>query len=251
MKISDLEFFLVEIDRSDTSEPVRSLLVCLSTDSGEEGWGEAPMSFPLGQLRARRETIQSAVIGRSVFDVEEMVRLDALDEKPLRCALEMASWDLTARLLRQPLCHLMGGCYRRRIPLVARLPLAEADGCARFAREFAERGFHAQVVQATGDVAADGQRVAAVLEAAGEQSEIRFDGCGSFSVEQAAELCFRFEGGGVRYFLDPLASESPEGLDQFTELARQTSFPLGVSRSLRSARQVMAIDWTFANSGQS
>ena len=33
----------------------------------------------------------------------------------------MAVWDLLGRVLRQPLCNLLGGYYRRRVPLSVRL----------------------------------------------------------------------------------------------------------------------------------
>ena len=122
MKIRDIDFHLVQMDRVDGGPPVRSLLVCLTSDAGEEGWGEAPLPWRLTELAPRRDALLPSLEGRSVFDVEELSALDAVDSPALASALEMAGWDLVGRVLGQPVCHLWGGCYRQRIPLVVRLP---------------------------------------------------------------------------------------------------------------------------------
>ena len=43
MTINDLELYLVEVPCAELSVPVRSVLARLTTDSGREGWGEAPL----------------------------------------------------------------------------------------------------------------------------------------------------------------------------------------------------------------
>ena len=54
MKICDVELTLAEIPRNDGRPPVRSLLVCLVTDSGREGWGEAPLRWRADELQDRQ-----------------------------------------------------------------------------------------------------------------------------------------------------------------------------------------------------
>jgi len=94
MKINDLEFSLVETCRVDTQQPVRSVLVRLTTDSGMEGWGEAAIGWRAGELAARRDAMLPLLVGRNVFDIEELHAAEPLGSAPLRCALEMAFWDL-------------------------------------------------------------------------------------------------------------------------------------------------------------
>ena len=94
MKINDLEFHLVEIGCTGLAQPVRSLLVRLTTDSGLEGWGEAGVAWRLGELSARRDALLPVLAGRSIFDIEELHTLEALAPPPLRAAVEMACWDL-------------------------------------------------------------------------------------------------------------------------------------------------------------
>ena len=124
MKINDLEFYLVQIDRSESEEPVRSVLVRLTTDSGLEGWGESALGWQAEELAGRRDALLSVLAGRSIFEIEELHSLEVLSDAGLRSALEMAFWDLVGRAAGQPLCNLFGGGYRRRIPLAVRLRLA-------------------------------------------------------------------------------------------------------------------------------
>src|SRR5947209_615482 len=114
MHISDLELFIIELPGSGGA--VRSLVVRLAADTGLEGWGEMRKAWRAGELAARRGALLSVLAGREVFDVESILALDALADRALACGLEMALWDLIARAARQPLCHLLGGGYRGRIP---------------------------------------------------------------------------------------------------------------------------------------
>ena len=238
MEISDLEFYLVEIGCNGPQQTVRSLLVRLGTESGLEGWGEAEIGWRAAELAARRDTLLPVLTGRSVFDVEELLELEALRPAPLRCALEMASWDLVGRTVGQPLCHLFGGAYRRRIPLAVRLNGSSADRVAQIGRELAEQGFHSQIITSSARPEEDLRTVAAVCESAGERAELRLDGAANYDLETARDLCAQLESAGLQFFLDPL--ETAE-LDLVGSLRRQTSVPLAVWRTIGSPADVLAL----------
>jgi L-alanine-DL-glutamate epimerase-like enolase superfamily enzyme len=176
--------------------------------------------------------------GRSVFDVEELLGLEALRPAPLRCALEVAFWDLVGRTVGQPLCHLFGGGYRRRIPLAVRLAGPAADRVAQVARELAEQGFHSQIITASGRPEDDLGTTAAVWESAGERAELRLDGAASYDLETARDLCAQLEPVGLQFFLDPL--NTPE-LDRVVSLRRQTGVPLAVWRAIGGPADVLAL----------
>jgi len=245
MKINDLEFSLVEIERSDGGKPVQSLLVCLSTDSQVEGWGEAPVSWRIGEFSQRREALLASYAGRSVFDVEELLHLDAADDPSLRAALEMALWDLIGQVVGQPIHNLMGGSYRSRIPLVARVPVSSPDETARASRDLIERGFHTQIVAATGNAQQDAEVVRSVLEAAGDQVEIRVDGGGKFTPDDAEQFLLDVDDCGVHFLLDPLP---PHQWAEMAHLVRRTDVPMAVSAGVQSPRDVMAMARTGAAS---
>ena len=263
MIISDLEFYLVEIACDGQAAPLSSLLVRLSTDAGLEGWGEAQLKWRASELGPRRDAILPVLAGRSVFDIEELLELEALTTAPLRSALEMASWDLVGKRARQPLCHLFGGAYRQRIPVAVRLtaagPTDHASGptfgwCparsvpgfaavpdgrpAQLARELAEQGFHSQILTSSADPERDRQTLEAVRRAAGERVELRFDAAANYDIETARELSADLEADALEFMLDPLQAGD---LDEIASLRRQTSVPLAVWRSIRGPADVLAL----------
>ena len=238
MRINDLEFYLVEIARMGFLTPVRSLLVRLSTDSGLEGWGEAAGAWRPGELSARREALLPILTGRSIFDIEELHAIEALGNPPLRSAVETACWDLLGQAAGQPLCRLLGGEYRQRIPLAARLEGRRPAHAAQIARELSEQGFHTQIVTAVGEVELDQQLLAAVHESLGDRSNLRLDARASYTPDAARELCSQLEYDHLQVLLDPLATRE---LHPVLALGRQTAVPLGVWRAIRSPVDVVAL----------
>lgn len=238
MEINDLEFYLVEIGRNEPGRPVRSLLVRLLTDEGLEGWGESSLAWRAAELAPRRDALLPVLAGRSIFDIEELHVLEALANPQLRAAVEMAFWDLAGRAAGQPLCRLLGGEYRRRIPVAVRLADGTPRRMARVARTLAEHGFHAQIVASGGRIEDDVAALAAVREALGDRAELRLDAMARFDVETARDLCAALEYAGVRFVLDPLGTRE---LYPVASLGRQTGVPLAVGRAIGGPADVLAL----------
>lgn len=238
MIISDLEFFLVEIGCVGNQPPVRSLLVQLSSNSGVRGWGEARVPWRASELAARRDWLLQVLAGRSVFDIEELLGLEALRSAPLRCAVEMASWDLVGRALRQPICHLFGGGYRRRIPLAVRLAGGTPQQTAQTARELADRGFHAQILRTCGQTEGDLETLVALRGIAQERTAVRLDAAERFDIDSAREFCNQADDATLELLIDPLPGEA---WDQLASLRRQVNTPLAVWRSIQSPADVLSV----------
>lgn len=238
MKIRDLEFFLLEGGRNGSTGGRSSLLVRLAAGAGSEGWGEATVTWRSDEPAARRNALLPVVIGRSVFDIEELLTLDELRESALRSAVEMASWDLIGRIVGQPLCHLMGGSFRCRVPLTIRIPSGPAPRVAQWSRELAGQGFHAQVISATGQPDDDIHTVSAIRQSLGERIQLRLDGQGRYDLATARDLCAELEYAQLECFFDPLLIME---LHELAALARQVSVPLGACRMLRTLGDVFVL----------
>ena len=148
----------------------------------------------------------------------------------------MAVWDLLGRVLRQPLCNLLGGYYRRRVPVSIRLPGSHPKTIAHISRELAEQGFHTQTIASSGRPDEDIKNVAAIREMVGDRVELRLDGLGRFDMETARDLCAGLEFEGLQFFLDPL--NAPE-LHAMASLGRQTSVPLAAWRAIHGPADVL------------
>lgn len=231
MKINDLEFYLVSIGQTGLATPVLSLLVRITTATGVEGWGEAGPVWRAGELIARREALLAVLEGRSVYDIEELHTLEALAPPPLRSAVEMAVWDVLGRVLRQPLCNLLGGYYRRRVPVSIRLDGHKPTHTAQICRELAEQGFHTQTIAGTGHLDEDLATLTEIREMVGDRVELRFDGMARYGLEAARDLSAGMESHDLQFFLDPLATRE---LHPVASLGRQTSVPLAVWRAIHS-----------------
>lgn len=236
--LNDLEFYRVRIGCTGQVAPVWSLIVRLATDSGLEGWGEARVGWRPAEMPARRDALLPLLVGRSIFDIEDLLSLDALASAPLRSALEMASWDLIGRATRQPICHLFGGGYRDRISLAVRLSGSDPQEAACLGRELAGKGYHTQVIASTGSLEADVALVDAVRESAHEWAELRFDAAGAYSFDDARDLCMELEGDLVQYVIDPLP---PAELESTAALRRQTTVPIAICRGIQSPADVLAV----------
>ncbi len=237
MNISDLEFTLVEMAHVGSQQRLRRVLVRLATDSGLEGWGESELNWRAAELSARRDVLLPVLAGRSIFDIEELHTLEPLSPPPLRCAVEMAFWDLMGRFVGQPLCHLLGGSYRRQVPLAVRLSGHLPERLTQLARELAEQGFHCQIVACSGQAELDLNVLRAVRENLGDRAEMRLDGLGKYNPEAARLLCAELENDGLQCFIDPLSTAEIHAMGA---LARQTSVPLGVWRAIHGPGNVLA-----------
>ena len=238
MILSDLDFYLVEIPCDQSQAPVRSVVVRLATDGGLEGWGEAQLPWRASELAARRDALLPVLTGRSVFEIEDLLALDALRPAALRSAVETASWDLVGRIARLPLHRLFGGAYRPRIPLSVRLNGKTSSQVVQLAREMAERGFHSQIITSSGRPAWDAETVAEVRETLGSRIELRFDAASRYDLETARELCGELEHSGLRFVLDPLRSNE---LDEIAALRRQTCVPLAVRQAIQRPADMLAL----------
>jgi L-alanine-DL-glutamate epimerase-like enolase superfamily enzyme len=150
----------------------------------------------------------------------------------------MACWDLIGRRVGQPVYRLLGGEYRRRIPLAMRLPGGSPDRLARVAREMAAQGFRCQVVGSSGQPRLDRQLLHAVRESVGDRMELRLDGLAQYDFETARDLCGDIEADHVQFFLDPLRVRE---LYPLAALGRQTRVPLAAGRAIHGAADVLAV----------
>ena len=233
MKIHDLEFFLAAVRAGRVARA--DAIVAGAASRPRRDWragANRRSAGGMGELAPRREALLAVLAGRSVFDIEELHTLDVLSPAPLRSAVEMAVWDLLGRVLRQPLCNLLGGYYRRRVPVSIRLAGCHPKNIAHVSRELADQGFHTQTIVSSGRPDEDLKNLAAIREMVGDRVELRLDGQRQFDMEAARDLCAGLEFEDLQFFLDPLAA--PE-LHALASLGRQTSVPLAAWRAIRGA----------------
>lgn len=144
MKITDVTTFLL---------PWGSLFVKVSTDEGIDGWGEcSPMNGHVLQAMVVH-VLKPLVIGGDPFDNDVLwermllkpYKLGPHGAQPEAIAgIDIALWDIMGKATGRPICQLLGGRFRERIPVYfsygwkRRSPPKE--GAAELARRV-EQGF--------------------------------------------------------------------------------------------------------------
>jgi glucarate dehydratase len=139
-------------------------------------------------------------------------------------AIEIALWDIQAKLQNAPLYQLLGGAIRTEIPLTEyfafRLPGHDEPGeatptdiaryCARMIDEFEADGFEGKL--GTLPLSQEAQMVREVRAAIGEDRLLRLDANGGFTVATALAYWRAIAPYNIRTFEDPV--------DTFEEMRR-------------------------------
>ncbi len=127
--ISKVELFPVTTPRL-YGEPSQHVMVCLTAADGTEGWGEMsdlshlPAMMP--DVRDLELVLSNLLNGASPMEtnrIEDMMRANFPGTRfhgkacLVRAGVSIAAHDLKARLLGVPLCDLLGGRRRSRIPI--------------------------------------------------------------------------------------------------------------------------------------
>lgn len=226
------------------SDTIDCCVVRIETDNGAVGWGEA--KAPVG-AEATALIIDSLlapiVLGADPFDVRVLwermfgamrVRghsngfwLEAIS------GIDIALWDLTGRLLDQPIHKLLGGAFRERLRVYASGLPALYDGSDDEALErLADRalsivadGFLAMKMAVGNGVDVDRRAVAAVKEAIPNTVDLFVDAAGVYEPQQAIRLGRYLEEMNVGWFEMPIPTDNLPG---YVQLANALDIPIAL-----------------------
>jgi len=128
-------------------------------------------------------------------------------------AVDVALWDLKARLLELPLAHLLGR-YHEGVPVYGSGGFTSytdaelSDQLAGWAAEGIPRG----KMKVGREPERDPERVRAARAAIGPDEQLFVDANGAYSRKQALRLASAFAEYGVSWFEEPVSSDDLEGL---------------------------------------
>jgi L-alanine-DL-glutamate epimerase-like enolase superfamily enzyme len=128
-------------------------------------------------------------------------------------AVDIALWDLKARLLEQPLAVILPR-FRDSVPIYGSggFTSLTPDELREQVHGWAAEGIPRIKIKVGREKPADAERVRIAAEAAGEGTELMVDGNGAYSAAEAVEWAHRFREQGVRWFEEPVSSDDLAGL---------------------------------------
>jgi L-alanine-DL-glutamate epimerase-like enolase superfamily enzyme len=128
-------------------------------------------------------------------------------------AVDVALWDLKARLLGIPLAMLLGG-MRIEVPVYASggFTSTSLDALAIEIAGYVGAGHRRIKIKIGREPNIDGERVRVARQAAGPDVELMVDANGAYERKQALAMADAFVRDGVVYFEEPVSSDDLEGL---------------------------------------
>ncbi len=204
-------------------------LVEVQTDEGISGWGECfgPGNVALANKAIVERVIAPMIIGHDPLDREviwhkiyNLLRDHGQKGMPLQAqsGVDIALWDLTGKITGQPLCKLIGGKFRERVPVYGYAMMLKrqdlASQVARFKDEAAsirQAGFVATKMKVGLGVAADTKLVTAVRSGVGEDYRFMVDANHCYSVDDALEIGRVLDDLNAYWFEEPVAPEDHAG----------------------------------------
>ena len=241
MKVSNVKSTIIRVPYSDAvrfpggtkidqrPEGYVTIIVELETDRGIVGVGE---SVRVGEPERQLETLNRAVnrvMDEDVFDIERIRDRIGWDDVTgnvrTLCGLESALWDAMAKACGEPLCKLLGGMVRTRVPFMPVLHrYPEVEAIVDEARELTARGFtcfQIKVGAMGGTEEEDLEVIEAVREGVGPDIRLAMDANGHWSGETALRMIRKMEKYHPFYVEDPV----PE-LDLLADIKRQVGTPI-------------------------
>ena len=247
MEITDLQLHPIRT-RRETGQVTPHVIVTLDTREGIVGLGEMSdlghfALEDLPPLSALRQSLLGILRGRDPYDTTELAARLAAEfsggpyHNEIRCGVELALWDASAKGAGVPVYKLLGGKVRDRFrvcyPIFRMQSVDQVAENLRRVRERMAQGQDCFRLYWGGNVEADERFLSAVRDEYGEEIEIKsLDGSGSLPRDEAIAALRRL----VRY--RPTHIESPCWLDNLADMrsVRET-IGVPVSEHVRSLQQ--------------
>ena len=208
-------------------------LVEVRTDDGLTGWGECfgPGNVAVANKAIVEKVIQPMILGRDPLDrnaiwhdVYNLLRDHGQKGMALQAlsGVDIALWDLTGKISGLPLCKLIGGQCRERVPVYGYGMMLKREDLAahldRFGEEAAairKAGFVGAKMKVGLGVKADIRLAEAVRKGVGGDYRFMVDANHCYTASDALEVGRALDALGAYWFEEPVA---PEDLAGYREL---------------------------------
>lgn len=202
------------------------VLVRVVTDEGVEGYGEVSATAAWSGEDAvtathyLRDLLGPLLVGRPLADIPAHA---AEADRVLRgnwftkAGLSTALWDVLGRTRGVPVAELLGGPFRREVPVKISLS-GDGDDLRESYETAVGLGFRSFKVKVGRDPQADLARVRLARELAGEGALLGVDANGGWPLTVALETVPRLAESGLAFVEQPVAAEDLEGLREVRSL---------------------------------
>lgn len=205
----------------------RATIVRVATDEGVVGWGECMTRFAPAALKKIIEEVTPIVLGTDPLQPEyswEIMYAAMMNRGHNRgffiealSGIDIALWDIRAKVLKQPLYMFLGGRQRDLIPSYASsLRMREKSVVLDTARQFLDMGFRSMKIKLgkrPADYIRDIRLVEDIRKAVGDEITLTVDAnCGYHEdYKLALRVGRELEKLGVYWFEEPISPDNING----------------------------------------
>lgn len=243
MKITDVKAtpVAVPLEKANTNSKMRkgpnaviAVIVEVYTDEGVVGIGETPAVLGLDLSTAIVNSTKPLLVGRDPKNINALMKrlyviynANHLHHHVASWAfsgIELALWDIAARIAGMPLYQLWGGAFRDRVELIGVVERQELSGMEREAKRLADAGFKTLYAKLGMDPDDDVAAVAAMRRGAPDRSVVI---CGdanqAWPVGVAVNTINRMEPYGMGWIEQPTIRYN---LQSLKDIKKRTNVPI-------------------------
>ena len=231
-----------------TVDSVSDIVVRITTDDGQTGFGEAPPTAVItgdtkgSILCAIEEFIGPNLIGMEIEDLDGiMKRLHGciLKNTSAKAAVDMAVYDLFAKSCGKPLYKLLGG-RRREIETDLTISVNDVEEMVQDSLRAVEQGFNILKIKVGKEGRRDVERIKAIRQAVGPDILLRIDANQGWSAKEAVRIIRSMEDMGIEMDLveQPVSAHDFEGMKLVTS---QVHTPILADESVFSSEDAIRI----------
>ena len=234
MKITQIRFGMLRVPLKTpfktalrTVEAIEDIIVCVHTDTGHVGYGEAPATAVItgdthgSIIEAIRKFIAPRLIGQEIGNLNRITQLiqTALEKNTsAKAAVEIAVYDLFGQLYGVPLYKMLGGGD----PVITTDITISVDYIEKMVADSlsaVDRGFESLKIKVGKDIGVDIERVKAIYAAVEGRALLRLDANQGWTAKQAVHAINMLEDTGVRLELveQPVKAQDLDGMKYVTE----------------------------------
>lgn len=223
----------------------QNLLVELTTNQGISGWGEAsPFHSIAGEtqqinIAAARE-LKQLVVGKNPLAINALIhQMDAHlpHNTTLKSAIDMAAFDIAARVCGVPLYAFLGGC-KRKIETDLTMGIGNPDEAGDKALSIRSMGFRMIKVKLGLDFADDVKRLTNIRQAVGAEPIIRIDANQGWDRVGATKSLNAFTEFGIEFCEQPCRAHDLQGMKY---VSRHCTIPVMADESVFSTTDALTI----------
>lgn len=210
-----------------TVENVEDIVVKITADTGEVGYGEAPPTAVItGDTKgsvvcAIRDFISPAITGMEIENLEAiMERMHGCIQKntSAKACVDMALYDLYAKRYGAPLYQLLGG-YRSELETDLTISVNPIDEMVRDSVAAVKRGYRILKTKVGTGGVKDIERISAIRDAVGKDVKIRVDANQGWTAKEAVHILTAMEDRGLNIELceQPVKAHDLDGMRTVTK----------------------------------